>query len=270
MQVLGSQLGFQATTELRSLRLAKLSLSRFERGANVHFMTERGLLCMRVWERGEPWGRSDREGSRVAGTPPQPPPTSPATLAWNPGRTHRGPRGWSWESSLPRRKAPFWPRPSARIPARRTSPRSPARPHPHLYPPSSSPRSRSPSPGPGRWAEAGPRQESNSAVPRVLTSSKALANGGPEASSFLSQPLCQILLLPAAPLRKLASPSLLSLLCHTQGLLVTFRGKSLLIQRGEGGEREGRREGGERGGDWSRRGMDGGWRGGGESEVVKA
>ena len=54
----------------------------------MHFMTERGPLCTRVWERGEPWGRSDREGSRVAGTPPQPPPTSPppslGTLA---GRT---------------------------------------------------------------------------------------------------------------------------------------------------------------------------------------
>ena len=70
VQVLGSQFRFQATTELRSLRLAKLSLSRFERGANVHFMTERGPLCTRMWERGEPWGRSDREGSRVAGTPP--------------------------------------------------------------------------------------------------------------------------------------------------------------------------------------------------------
>ena len=83
---MGSQLGFQATTELRSLRLAKLSLSRFERGANVHFMTEWGLLCTRVWERGEPRGRSDREGTRVAGTPPPPPPprTPPPNLSPHP------------------------------------------------------------------------------------------------------------------------------------------------------------------------------------------
>lgn len=233
-------------------------------------MTERGLFYAGVGERGAA-GTLRLGRTRVAGTPPQPLPTSPRHPRLEPWPDAQGASGP--EPGV----QPCQAHSTVLTPAlcsgslpRRTSPRSPARPHPHLYPPSSSPRSRSPSLGPGRWSRLDPARNRRLRRPQYSPRVRPWQMLAPKRQVSSPSRYARSSSLPAAPLRKLASPSLLSLLCHTQGLLVTFREQKLAYSERRG---RGERRGGGRGGGRGRlksRGMDGGWRGGGESEVVKA